>query len=122
MTEDRIELLSGEVLTVAVFEHSETLVGITIKNRLLDGSLHIQSIGTPQKNINLNVAISPDKLQTFNTLPFTAERIRLVYDEFSNICIVDDIEGWAEAVEGEINDRIYVSKITLAVVEEEGSI
>lgn len=115
---DRVEDLFENVLSVAIYDLFPSLKGHQIKNRLLDGSLHVQTIGNPIKFIRFRCVSDDCSMNIINQIEFYGQEIKVFYDDKYYIGIIDELSEWQEELFGEKDTRLYTANISVAVSEE----
>lgn len=115
---DRIEDMDGNIISEAIYDLIPSLKGHQIKNRLLDGRVHIQTIGDATKYLRFRCVSKYNQIEIINNIEFIGERIRVIYDDQYYIGIINELEEWEEAMFGEKYNRLYTSNIRLVVLEE----
>ena len=118
---DRVEDLFENVLSVAIYDLFPSLKGHQIKNRLLDGSLHIQTIGKPSKYVSFRCVTDDNSMNTINQMEFCGQEVRVFYDNKYYIGLIDRLSNWQEEIFGEVDTRLYTANISV-IVKEEGTI
>ncbi len=118
MYTDRVENLQEEVLTEAIYNLIPVLDGHKIRNKLLDGTLHIQTIGNPLKLVSLKIVSNGAGVEKINNAEFIGEPLKIFYDGDYYIGMIDSIKEWQEELFGEKDTRLYSTNIIVAVSEE----
>jgi len=118
----RIETLEGEVLSKICKEVSPPKYeSIVKKNKLLDGSYHIQTIGEPTKYIEFTVIASQYQIEKIDLMETTGEQLKLIEHERTYIGLIDNPVGWRRLTLGYVNreKRLYEGSIKIIIREEE---
>ena len=101
-------------MSVAIESLIPRLDGIEIPNVLLDGTYHIQTIGTPRVEVDF-ICYSPySEMLAINNKKFNGEPFRIEYEGEYYIGKIKDLKGWNIKIDSEIN-RIYQTTIILVV-------
>lgn len=115
---DRLETLNEEVLSLYIKNLIPSLKGNQVKNRLLDGSLHIQTIGEAIKIITFDIVSNDENMNRINAIEFEGEDVRVLYDDKYYIGKIDNLDDWREALFGKKEERYYVNTLEIAVSSE----
>lgn len=110
--------VNNELITNLIAEAYPTYDGIKIRNKLLDGSYHIQSIGDPLKKMNIKCNVKEQGKIMIDESYNMDKPIRLEwYDKFY-IGLIEEYPEWEIIVKGRDNKRIYIATLIIAVTEE----
>lgn len=116
---DRMEDLQENILSIAIYDLFPSLEGNRVVNKLLDGTLHIQTIGEAMKYVSFRIVSDDANMNRINDIEFTGEPIKVFYDNKFYQGKIEDLSQWREELFGEIDTRLYAANIRL-VVESEG--
>lgn len=119
--DDRLEDLVGNILSIAIYDLIPSLIGNRIKNKLIDGTMHVQNIGEPTKYISFECASGFDNMNKINEIDFSGQPIKVFFDNKYYVGLIDNLDQWRIKLFGEFDSRLYSANITVAV-SEEGSI
>ena len=117
----RIEDLKGEILSKICKEVSPPKYeGIQKKNKLLDGSYHIQIIGEPLKYIEFTVIANQYQIEKIDLIETTGEALKLIEHERTYIGLIDGRIDWTRITQGykDRSRRLYEGKIKIYINEE----
>lgn len=117
----RIEDLKGEILSKICKEVSPPKYeGIQKKNKLLDGSYHIQIIGEPLKYIEFTVIANQYQIETIDLIETVGELIKLIEHDRIYIGLIDGRIDWTRITQGykDRSRRLYEGKIKIYIKEE----
>ena len=92
-----------------------------IKNKLLSGLTFVQTVGEPTKVISLKVVADDENMNLINEMEATGEQVKVYYDDKYYTGIIDTLGNWQEQVCGEVDTRLYVAEMTIAV-DSEGTV
>lgn len=67
---------------------------IKIKNRLLDGTFHTQTIGEPQPYVNVEIYVNEIQLDAINVAQSIGEQLVLLSEENEYIGFIDEPIQW----------------------------
>jgi hypothetical protein len=88
---------------------------LKVKNRLLDGSYHIQTVGSKILTVSFNCACQHEGMMRLNQIEADSEPITVYYDDDTYTGLIDQISEWDEAVLGEKADRYYTARLRVVV-------
>ncbi len=71
---------------------------IQIKNRLLDGSYHVQMIGEPAKSFTFEILSNQDQVNKINIAESIGENLRLIIDDKAYIGLIDKALNWKRVI------------------------
>lgn len=92
-----------------------------VKNKLLDGTYHVQSIGTPLRIVNVDCNVAEVGKSMITEAYNVDKPIRLNWYGKYYIGLIHESPKWTIYVKGNNNKRNYAAQFTI-VVSEEGSI
>lgn len=119
---NRLETLNGETLTIMCTDISLPLYeSIKVENKLLDGSLHIQTIGNPLKKFQIEVVCTKYNAEKINEMVNTVEEIYFFRESKRYRGIIRNQINWTKIEMYKGNVTKYKGEIEF-VVFEEGSI
>ena len=84
-------LVSKYVQEISPIEYEST----KIKNKLLDGSYHVQTVGDPQPYVNVEVFVNELQLDSINLGQANGEIFTLIKDDVSYTGYIDEPVQWA---------------------------
>lgn len=67
---------------------------IQVKNRLLDGSYHVQSIGTPARYLTFEILATFGQVDMINTAESIGESLKLIADDKVYIGLISKEPNW----------------------------
>lgn len=120
----RLESLKGEKLSRGIRNLSPIRYeSIRIKNKLLDGSYHIQTIGDPLKYITFEILSNHEQVNKINTAEYKGEELKLVVDDKYYIGKIGEKLSWDRMTMRykKESDRHYKAS-AIFYVNEEGTI
>ena len=120
----KIETLQGELLSMICREVSPIRhESIQIKNKLLDGSFHLQTIGEPIRYIDFVVIANQSQAEQINLIETKGEPIKLTEYDRVFIGTLDKAIEWSRVTTGyeNRNKRVYMANATI-VVSQEGDV
>lgn len=96
---------------------------IQVKNKLLDGSYHIQTIGEPLKYITFEILSNHNQVDLLNQAEHKGEELRLIIDDKFYVGMLDSKAEWTRLIlrRGDPINTLYTAKLQLNI-SEEGSI
>lgn len=99
------------------------LTSNSIKNKLLDGTYHIQTIGTPLKYFTFEILSSEDQVNYINLGESIGEDFKLIIDDKYYIGKLENEPDWNRLGKRykNITDRSFTTSM-IFIVSEEGSI
>lgn len=112
----RIETLDGQVLSKICKEVSPIKYeSIVKKNKLLDGSYHIQIIGDPTKYVEFNIIANELQVEKINLMETLGNPIVLIDNDREFIGLIDNKIDWNRITIGYIdrNKRLYEANIKI---------
>jgi len=90
--------------------------GIKIENQLLDGSLHIQTIGDPQRYFNFELLANHTQVDVINNINAQGGRLKVVIDGdyYEGYCNTED---WQRITMRHLeeSDRYYTTTVKFIV-------
>ena len=113
---DRIEDLNSVEICDVVMDLFPAYDTLTIKNRLLDGSYHIQTVGQKVQTVDFTCVCNHAGMLRLNSAEADVEPIKVYYDDDVYIGVIDQLGAWNEAVLGEKEDRYYSTRLRLVEV------
>lgn len=96
---------------------------IQVKNRLLDGSYHIQTIGDPLKYYTFEILSDENQVGKINQEEYRGGKLKLIIDDKYYIGMLEEKLSWERITmrHKESKDRYYIASIQFNI-ESEGSI
>lgn len=96
---------------------------IQVKNKLLDGSYHIQAIGSPMKYYTFEILSNHNQVDLINLIESRGEPLRLIIDDKFYVGMLDRKAEWTRLIlrRGDPINTLYTAKLQLNI-SEEGSI
>lgn len=96
---------------------------IHVKNKLIDGSYHIQTIGNPIKYRTFEILSNYNQVDLINLAESKGEPLRLIENDRYYIGMLDDVVDWSRFLHrrSSKSETLYTAKIQLNI-SEEGSI
>lgn len=96
---------------------------IKVKNKLIDGSYHVQIIGSPVKYYTFEILANQIQVDVINLAVSKGELLKLIIEEKYYIGMIDGIDEWTGLVyrQQDKANTIYSAKLQLNV-SQEGSI
>lgn len=96
---------------------------IKVKNKLIDGSYHVQVVGSPVKYYTFEILANQIQVDVINLAVSKGELLKLIIDEKYYIGMIDGIDEWTGLVyrQQDKANTIYSAKLRLNI-SEEGSI
>lgn len=96
---------------------------IQVKNKLLDGSYHIQTIGEPLKYITFEILSNHNQVDLLNQAEYKGEELRLIIDDKFYVGMLDSKAEWTRLIlrRGDPINTLYTATLQLNI-SEEGSI
>jgi|GEM_PF-2396597 len=92
---NQLMTLEGGVLTRIIEDASLVeLDSIQIKNRLLDGTFHVQTIGDPQKSVSVSAYVNGIQAKLINQYQASGQSLRLIIDEEVHTGFIDEPITW----------------------------
>jgi hypothetical protein len=116
----RIETLEGLILSKVCKEVSPPKYeSIVKKNKLLDGSYHIQIIGEPIKYIEFIVIGNQLQIEKIDLMEAIGEPLKLIEHERIFIGLIDNKVDWKRLTVGfqDRNKRLYEGSIKLIITD-----
>lgn len=114
----RIETLDGLILSKVCKEVSPLKYeNIVKKNKLLDGSYHIQIIGTPIEFIEFIVIANEPQVEKINLIEAIGEPIKLIENDSEFLGLIDSAIAWNRLTVGykDRERRLYEGNIKLVL-------
>jgi hypothetical protein len=118
---DRLVDSSETELSVAVMDLFPSLDTVVIKNRLLSGLMFVQTVGEPTKMVTFKVVANDENMNMINEMEATGETVKVYYDDKYYVGLIYDLGKWQEQLFGEVDNRLYVTEMTVAV-DSEGTV
>jgi hypothetical protein len=115
-----IESLEGELLSKICKEVSPIKYeSIVKKNKLLNGSYHIQTIGEPLKYIEFIVIANQVQVEKIDLMETVGEQIKLIENERTFIGLIDSQIDWRRLTVGyaDRKRRLYEANIKIIISE-----
>lgn len=108
--------LSKGIKDISPIQH-ET---IQVKNKLLDGTYHIQTIGEPLKYIEFDILANHDQVDLINKAEYQGEPLKLILDNKYYVGLLEEKLDWQRITMRykESKNRYYTAKIRLNINEE----
>jgi len=93
---------------------------IKVKNKLIDGSYHVQIIGSPVKYYTFEILANQIQVDVINLAVSKGELLKLIIDEKYYIGMIDGIDEWTGLVyrQQDKANTIYSAKLRLNISEE----
>jgi hypothetical protein len=91
---------------------------IKIKNRLLNGTYHIQTIGTPVKLMDIECTVSEDGKEAIDNIEALSSPIKLTKEGRYYLGLISDTPQCDPILKANRATRQYSCKFTLSVNEE----
>lgn len=107
---------NGQVLSLAIRNLSpEKLEGQVVKNRLIDGSYHIQTIGEPSKTREFEILANETQVEKINRAEATGEEIVLQIDETIHRGLIGELPVWTRLTlrHNDPGERRYTSALII---------
>lgn len=114
----RIETLEGLILSKVCKEVSPPKYeNIVKKNKLLDGSYHIQIIGEPIKYVEFIVIGNQLQIEKIDLMEVIGEPLKLIEHERIFVGLIDNKVDWKRLTVGFVdrNKRLYEGSIKLII-------
>ena len=108
-------------MSVAIFDLIPDIDGNRIVNVLLDGTMHIQTVGDPLKTVRFDCVSTTNNIDAINQIYFEGEPVRVEFDKKYYTGRIMQKSEWEVELFGEYDERLYRSEITI-LVELEGAI
>lgn len=117
----RLETSSGEVLSKILKEVSPVMYSSNRQvNRLLDGSYHVQIIGSPLKSIKATIISSHNQADKLNELIDLGTPLILLLPSLQYQVYVDEVINWKRISFAHGNkDKSYFEGKVLMIIKEE---
>ena len=95
----------------------------SVKNKLLDGTYHIQTIGTPLKYFTFEILSNEDQVNHINSGEANGEDFKLIIDDKYYIGKLENEPDWNRLGKRykDVIDRSFTTSM-IFIVSEEGSI
>lgn len=92
--------------------------GIKIENKLLDGSTHVQTIGTAQQYLTFDILANHNQVNYINNADSIGETLKLIVDDnyYIGFCSVPDWQRVTKRYANE-TDRVYTTSAKLVISE-----
>ncbi len=93
---------------------------IKVKNKLIDGSYHVQVVGSPVKYYTFEILANQIQVDVINLAVSKGELLKLIIDEKYYIGMIDGIDEWTGLVyrQQDKANTIYSAKLRLNISEE----
>lgn len=93
---------------------------IKVKNKLIDGSYHVQVVGSPVKYYTCEILANQIQVDVINLAVSKGELLKLIIDEKYYIGMIDGIDEWTGLVyrQQDKANTIYSAKLRLNISEE----
>ncbi len=117
----RLENSQNKVLSRGIKDISPIQYeSIQVKNKLLDGTFHIQTIGDPLKYIEFEILSNHDQVDLINKAEHQGEPLKLILDSKYYKCLLEEKPDWQRITMRykESKNRYYTAKIRLNINEE----
>ncbi len=117
----RLENSQNKVLSRGIKDISPIQYeSIQVKNKLLDGTYHIQTIGEPLKYIEFEILSNHDQVDLINMAEHQGEPLRLTLDNKHYEGLLEEKPDWQRITMRykESKYRYYTAKIKLNINEE----
>jgi len=118
---DRLTNYANNLLSEGIENLVSSLKGNRIQRTLLDGTIHVQTVGNSRKEIKFNVYTKMPEAELINSYHFLGTQVKVYYDNVVYIGTVIAEPAWTETVKGEIDERFLKSSLVVNV-ESEGII
>ncbi|NDL68015.1 hypothetical protein [Anaerotalea alkaliphila] len=117
----KIEALDGTILSLICKEITPVKYdATTIKTKLLDGSYHVQTIGTPARYVEFTVQVNPTQADSINLMQSQGETVKLTgYDE-TFYGKIDEPAAWERITIGYSNRSRVVYEARLKLIIDSG--
>lgn len=117
-----LENLQGDRLSRGIKDLSPIQYDtIQIKNKLLDGSYHIQTIGEPMKYITFEILSNHNQVDLLNIAEYKGEELKLIIDNRYYIGILDNRLEWSRiSVRYKNSTNVYYTSNIKFNVSKEG--
>lgn len=109
---------TGDIITNLVSDVLPTVDTNKISNRLLDGSYHIQSIGSDIMQINIVCHLTEAGKSILDRCYATDEPVKLVFYNTYYVGLIMDAPKWVKAFRGDLLRRRYTASFSMVVSEE----
>ena len=120
----RVETLDGEELSKICKNVSPCKYeSIQLKNKLLDGTYHLQTIGKPLKYKDFILIATESQVEKMNLLETKGESIKLLDNDRFYIGNLSSSINWTRLTIGyrDREKRLYEGKATI-IIKEEGNV
>lgn len=114
ITDNDNNLITKSILNL-YFTHD----AIKVRNQLLDGSYHTQSIGDAIKVANLECEITEDGKLLMDECFIFDKALILEFEGKRYVGYLDDEAKWDLIIKGKYSNRLYISKFKV-IIESEG--
>lgn len=115
---DRILDYNNNLLTEGIENLVSLKKGNRIQRTLLDGTIHVQTIGTSMKEIKLVAYVRESEVDTFNDLYFSGAPIKIYYDNKVYTGTIIEEPSWEITVNGELDERMLSTELKIHVKTE----
>jgi hypothetical protein len=109
---------SNNLITETLSEVLPHLDSIKIKNRLLNGTYHIQTVGTAITLIDITCTVNETGKQTIDDSEAVCSPITLKRDGKYYKGLILNPPQWNNLIKGDTTRRKYTGQFTLTVTEE----
>lgn len=110
---------SGDPLSLAIKNLSpEKREGQVVKNRLIDGTYHVQSIGTPARSRDFKILANENQVDEINNAEAIGNLLTLEIDGIIYNGFVDSQPSWERFTMRHItpDKRLYTTDLTINIV------
>lgn len=90
-----------------------------IKNTLLDGSYHIQTIGNPLEKYTFRMLCNQEQVEYINEAEATAEMLILQIKNNEKIGFIDNQISWERITNFRDNETLYIGSCDFVIAGEE---
>jgi hypothetical protein len=115
---DKLLDINNNVLSIGILDFIPSLKGHRIQRNLLDGTVHVQTIGEGRKEVSFVFYGYVTNCVTVNDLYFEGVKVKLHFDDTLYIGVLVTPPEWQETVNGDKSIRILESPFTMTVEEE----
>ena len=117
----RLETSTGEILSRILKELSPIEYSSNRQvNRLLDGSYHIQIIGSPLKSIEGTIVSTFNQAETLNNMIDQGTSLVLTFSGKKYLVYVDETIAWKRInfAQGNKDNSLFEGKLKMILIEE----
>ena len=115
---NRLMDIDGSLITRYMEKALISFKSQKIINTLLDGTSHVQTIGTPQKNVAISCAVVESGKSILDEAYINDIPIKLEWDSQYYIGILNKKPEWSYLLKDRGSTRIYDTKLELLVNDE----